>query len=463
MKTSEGKVVDHINGIKHDNRRENLRVTTVAKNNENKQISSRKTTSIYRGVFKAKGKKYWAECVTDGIKNKLGYFDNEIKAAEKRDQFIVHNKLDHMTLNFPEKREIYSKMEYIAPNAAIKKYIGVTYKQSTKNYEAKIDVDNKTISILISTNGIDCANAYDKYIVNNKILDKILNFPENFPDYNPSNVIKSVYKDIGNNLYELRDGIIIDKDDYDKVKYFNVYVGKNNYAKISTPAKLWELHRYLLKINDPAILVDHIDNDRLNNSKSNLRESNHKKNAQNRLKLKNASSVYYGVKKTKNNLYNAKIVKDGVAIFTKSSKSELEVAQYRDVYIIKYLKDEHYKLNFEWNDEKILSDLTKKLDDYMENIKYIRSSENVSKKELVKSKFIGVQRCKSGIYNYYNVEIVQNKKRVFTKMSPDDEICARYRDIYILTHLKNEGYKLNFNWNQDELKLWSQKLNKKAI
>jgi hypothetical protein len=130
MNTPKGKVVDHINGTRHDNRRENLRISTVAKNNENKKISTRKHSSIFLGVF-GKDQKYHVECVHDGVKYQLGNFINEIEAAETRDRYIVQNKLDHITLNFPEKRDNYMKSVKIIPIK--KKYSGVTFNENIKN------------------------------------------------------------------------------------------------------------------------------------------------------------------------------------------------------------------------------------------------------------------------------------------------------------------------------------------
>lgn len=68
-------VIDHINGVKIDNRISNLREASVAENNRNRGIQSN-NTSGYKGVsyHKATGK-YHAKIQSHGKPRSLGYFD----------------------------------------------------------------------------------------------------------------------------------------------------------------------------------------------------------------------------------------------------------------------------------------------------------------------------------------------------------------------------------------------------
>ena len=77
----------------------------------------------------------------------------------------------------------------------------------------------------------------------------------------------------------------VDTGDYERVSQYSWHV-KDGYAvsKAKLPngkrANL-QMHRYVLGTTDPYILVDHIDRNRLNNCRSNLREVTPKENANN--------------------------------------------------------------------------------------------------------------------------------------------------------------------------------------
>lgn len=67
--------VDHINGVRHDNRLVNLRLATYAENQQNRKLDVR-NKSGYTGVFWSKELKRWRAriCVNRKITN-LGVFD----------------------------------------------------------------------------------------------------------------------------------------------------------------------------------------------------------------------------------------------------------------------------------------------------------------------------------------------------------------------------------------------------
>src|ERR1700743_935056 len=57
------------------------------------------------------------------------------------------------------------------------------------------------------------------------------------------------------------------------------------------------LHRFILKIEDKSIIVDHNDHDTLNCQKYNLRVCTKSENNRNKLSAKNSSSRFLGVTK----------------------------------------------------------------------------------------------------------------------------------------------------------------------
>lgn len=346
-----GEIVDHINGNRLDNRRENLRITTRQKNSENNKISKSKTSSIYHGVFYHKERdKYQARISINGkSKIGLGYYDNEIEAAEIRDAYIVQNEGNHIKLNFPEKIDLYTIRQKIVPTKKAINKTGFTgVKQDGSKYCAIVYIGKKQLFGGSFDTAEMAAKMYDKYIVDNNIANKKLNFPNENINYNPLSIIKTLSKEIDDKTIELNGGIIIDKDDYDKVKYYPIYVHKQSGYAMITVIKISRLHRFLMETTDPLVHVDHIDGNKLNNSKLNLRLSNAQLNSQNR-KLIGKTSKFIGVSKTDNS-YRSTIVKGGKTIFRVSNLNDEIVASMREIFLLDYLPNDHYKTNFKWTD-----------------------------------------------------------------------------------------------------------------
>lgn len=375
---SDGDIVDHINGNRLDNRRENLKITTAQKNSENKNISKSKISSKYLGITYHKGnKKYQVRFNLSGKAIQLGHFKDEITAAEIRDAYMIQNNIDHVKLNFPEKKEIYLKMETVIPTTRTNQYTGIYRRKNI--YEASITINKKLIHIGRDDKASECAKLYDKYIVENNIPAKKLNFPENYPDYNPNSIIKTLCTKIDDKTVELNDKIVIDKVDYDKVKNYPISINEYGYAKITVNNKNMRLHRYLLDATDPLIFVDHIDHNKLNNSRSNLRLSNAKLNSQNKTKRVGSSSNYYGVAKHQDGTYRSYISKDNVRIYICNRKDEITSARLRDIYVLTHFKDDHYTLNFKWDDDDELKEWQNKFKintDTMDNIREKRKKSN---------------------------------------------------------------------------------------
>src|SRR5437667_402907 len=118
--------------------------------------------------------------------NKAGYAVTNInRSTVAMHRFIMkpqkHMVVDHKNYNKKEKRN---------PKTSL--YIGVSKKDN--KYTAQIRNNNKIIILLNSTDDLLCAKAYDKYVSENNIPNKKLNFPEDYPDYNPKTLIKTLCK-----------------------------------------------------------------------------------------------------------------------------------------------------------------------------------------------------------------------------------------------------------------------------
>ena len=96
----------------------------------------------------------------------------------------------------------------------------------------------------------------------------------------------------------------VSDEDYDdlmkyKWQYDLLSNGKDGYARRWNPdGSNIRMHRHILGLTDPSIYVDHIDRDKLNNQRENLRIATFAQNSQNVPKSKeNPSSKYKGVTK----------------------------------------------------------------------------------------------------------------------------------------------------------------------
>lgn len=91
--------------------------------------------------------------------------------------------------------------------------------------------------------------------------------------------------------------VLVDDADYELLKQFNWCVDKQGSVSglvSKTPRKRMLLHRYILQAPE-HLEVDHIDGDRLNNQRSNLRLATSSQNKANRGPRKDCKSGYKGV------------------------------------------------------------------------------------------------------------------------------------------------------------------------
>jgi hypothetical protein len=85
-------LVDHINHITLDNRKENIRICTFAENCKNRS-SAKNSSSNYLGVsLRRKSNRWQSHIWINGRSKHLGYFDSEIQAALKYNAAaIIHH------------------------------------------------------------------------------------------------------------------------------------------------------------------------------------------------------------------------------------------------------------------------------------------------------------------------------------------------------------------------------------
>ena len=83
--------IDHINGIRSDNRISNLRVATQQQNNQNTKKPRSDNSTGFLGVSTSRGK-FMAQIWINGHNKFLGYFD---KAEEAHDAYITAKRINH--------------------------------------------------------------------------------------------------------------------------------------------------------------------------------------------------------------------------------------------------------------------------------------------------------------------------------------------------------------------------------
>ena len=76
--------IDHINGVRNDNRLENLRVSTSAENNKNCCMKRNNTSGVTGVIYQDKNKKFRAYITHNKKRIALGMYHSKVLAAEAR-------------------------------------------------------------------------------------------------------------------------------------------------------------------------------------------------------------------------------------------------------------------------------------------------------------------------------------------------------------------------------------------
>lgn len=123
--------------------------------------------------------------------------------------------------------------------------------------------------------------------------------------------------------------ILVDEEDFIKISEYNNHYHHTGYAvttrRINGKNKQIRIHRLILNANENDY-VDHINHDKLDNRRCNLRICTNSQNQANRLKKRNASSIYKGVRKIPES-YQAFIKFKGKAFHLGTFNNEIKAAE----------------------------------------------------------------------------------------------------------------------------------------
>lgn len=140
---------------------------------------------------------------------------------------------------------------------------------------------------------------------------------------------------------------LVDDEDFEYLNQWKWHSCTKGYAKRSKKfvkddgkisCKSIFMHKLILNVKYP-LQVDHIDLNKSNNQKSNLRVATNSENACNRLKIKSSNNKFKGVWKSKKGKYYARIFRHKKCIHLGHFKTEIDAAMaYNKAALIEFGK-----------------------------------------------------------------------------------------------------------------------------
>lgn len=147
--------------------------------------------------------------------------------------------------------------------------------------------------------------------------------------------------------------ILADLEDYEKLKLHSWCISKTGYAVSNINKKTTKLHRYLLELTDPSVVVDHINHNPLDNRKCNMRICTAHENSLNQRGTK-GRTLPVGICEQPNGRYNAEISVSGRTIHLGTFNTIDEALEVRKEAEIKYFGEfaQHLYLEKGLNDSE---------------------------------------------------------------------------------------------------------------
>jgi hypothetical protein len=163
--------------------------------------------------------------------------------------------------------------------------------------------------------------------INDEIKNKYENSPFRIPLRNKDKVIVEY--------------ALVDEDDFKKVNKYKWYLSKG-YAQGKVEKKNILLHHFILNKPEKGNVIDHIDEDKLNDENLNLREVSRSMNGHNQIKNTNieSSSKYKGVCWSKNEKkWKSTCILEKKTEHLGYFESEEEAAKAYDIFTLKKMEN----------------------------------------------------------------------------------------------------------------------------
>ncbi len=271
-----GEVIDHINGNKFDARRDNLRILNHSQNNQNRVIEN-KPASGFRGVYKCVCGSKWAARFGTTL---IGYFTTSEDGANAYDKYIIKFVHRDGQTNFEYSetdKDVILKSDFEVQKT--KKFDpemkGIYWKEDSQSYEVR--VNGKNVGRMFKE--LDEAqkardDGYKRY--NEEKERKRLEVPVRVNENGQAIIQLTGKRGVGKFC-------IVDYDKWHELVKSSWNLANVGYPQARINNKLWNLHEYLLRDveRDKAMVIDHINTNKLDNRLSNLRIVSRSENAQN--------------------------------------------------------------------------------------------------------------------------------------------------------------------------------------
>ena len=152
----------------------NCRWTTQSVQTRNVRTICKSNTTGYKGVSLTSDKLKFRANIMVNLKNiSLGVWIYALDAAKAYDYYVLSNKLEHSVNNVLEKNEEIDIFGHKLLSDANKSgYLGVSKRKSGK-WTSRIRVNGKYLSLGSFDSPLEAAVARDRYIIKNKMKNKL--------------------------------------------------------------------------------------------------------------------------------------------------------------------------------------------------------------------------------------------------------------------------------------------------